>query len=373
MNYDVLLIGGGVIGLCIARELALSGVQRVAVVERGQIGREASFAAAGMLAPNAENEKIDDLYRLCDASRQLFPDVAAQLHETTGIDIELDQNGTLYAAFTESDLDHIDLRFERQIKAGIPVQKLSAAEMRSAEPHISTAVLGGLFFANDWQVENRKYLAALKADVLRLGIELIENFEVSALNVTNGKVHGVSSVSEKIGADITVLATGAWTSLIKTEGSELPAVRPIRGQMISFAGAERSFTKVIYSPRGYLVPRADGRILIGATVEDVGFECRVTDEAVMELRNAGTEIAPGLGDLEIAESWAGLRPFAEGGRPLLGDVPGYDGLLAATAHYRNGILLAPITGQLIAERIVRNSNSEFLTLFNGQVGSSAKA
>lgn len=363
MNYEVLIIGGGVIGLSIARELAGRGIDRVAVVERGRVGREASYAAAGMLAPNAENEKVDDLYRLCDASRKMFPGLSAQLIETTGINIELDRSGTLYSAFTEKDLEHIDRRFSSQTEAGIPVQRLTAAEMLSQESNISDSVLGGLFFPNDWQVENRKLVAALRADVVRLGVEVIEDLEVGCLNVRNGRVLGIANGGSSIASDVTVLATGAWTSLIKTDGAALPAVRPIRGQMISFAATERMFTKVIYSPRGYLVPRADGRILIGATVEDVGFERKVTDKAIEELRQAGFEIAPGLRNLKVAESWAGFRPYSDDGLPIIGEVPGYEGLLAATGHYRNGILLAPITAKLIADRIVYSTHSEFLRIF----------
>lgn len=367
MNYDVLVIGGGVIGLSIARELSRHKAGRIAVIERGIVGREASYAAAGMLAPNAENETVDGFYRLCDDSRQMFPDFAATLLDETGIDIELDRSGTLYAGFTEADSEHLNSRYIRQVDAGIPVERLSAADTTKAEPNISPTVRESLFFANDWQVENRRLLTALEASVRGANIDILETTAVDSLIIEQGRVTGVVSNGSLISAARIVLATGAWTSLIKIDGVPVPIeVKPIRGQMIGFSPADRIFRHVIYSPRGYLVPRADGRILIGATVEDVGFDHDTTDDALKQLRTAGEEIAPGLAASNLAESWAGLRPYAADGLPILGPLAGIEGLTIATAHYRNGILLAPITARLIVERIVKGSNSEFFDLYGSQ-------
>ena len=363
-NNGVLIIGGGVIGLSIARELHRLGVRRITLIERGPLGREASWAAAGMLVPNAENEAIDELYRFCDESRRMFPELADELMSETGIDIELDRTGTLYAAFTGEDYEHLDKRFELQKAAGIPVRRLSAAETISAEPAVASTVRGSLFFPNDWQVENRKLLEALRKYAVDNGIEIIENLAVDSLVVEGDTVRGAVAGEWALLADVTVLATGAWTSFIKIGGKALPFdVTPIRGQMISYRLVTRSFRHIVYSPRGYLVPRADGRILMGATVEDVGFDNAVTDDARRQLSNAAVEIAPFLANEPIAEHWSGLRPFAAGGLPVIGDVPGYERLLTATAHYRNGILLAPLTARIIAERIVSGRASEYFGLF----------
>ncbi len=363
-NYDVLIVGGGVIGLSLARELRLAGAQRIAVIERGKLGREASYAAAGMLAPNAENESIDDFYRLCDSSRSMFPSFADELSTETGIDIELDQTGTLYTAFTEADSHHLDVRFLKQRAAGIPVTKLSADETLEAEPALSRSVRGSLYFPNDWQVENRKLLAALEKYARGNGIEIIDETSVVDLVVEGTRALGIAAEERKLFAEVTVLATGAWTSLIKIRGAAVPLdVSPIRGQMISFNPAERLLRHVIYSPRGYLVSRADGRILAGATVEDVGFDCSVTVEAANELKLNACEIAPFLQDIDVAENWAGLRPFAADGSPIIGPMPGVDGLFVATAHYRNGILLAPITAKILAERIINSTDSQYFGLF----------
>jgi glycine oxidase len=350
---EILIVGGGVIGLSIARELSRSGVQSITVVERGRVGREASYAAAGMLAPNAENEVVDDFYRFCDASRSMFPEFADELFAETGIDIELDRSGTLFAAFTDADSGHLGSRYSKQVEAGIPVERLTASETLKVEPFLAGHVRESLFFPNDWQVENRKLLGALRQSVENRRVTVLEHATVAGVEVADGKGRGVILDDGRISADIVVLATGAWTSLIKIADVPVPFdVVPIRGQMVGFDMPRRLFRRVIYSPRGYLVPRADGRILAGATVEDVGFDKTTTDEAVAQLHAAAAEIAPALADREISHTWAGLRPFATDGLPIIGAVPGYDKLFVATAHYRNGILLAPITAKIIAERII---------------------
>jgi glycine oxidase len=317
-----------------------------------------------MLAPNAENEVVDDFYRFCDESRSMFPHLAEELLAETGIDIELDRSGTLYAAFTEEDSDHLSGRYERQTEAGIPVERLSSAETRKTEPCLAENVRESLYFPNDWRVENRKLLAALKAYAGPNGIELIKSASVDSLVIEDSKVSGVAIADRRLFAGTTVLATGAWTSLIKIGGEAAPFnVRPVRGQMISFAPPERLFTRVIYSHRGYLVPRADGRILAGATVEHVGFDKSITAEAVDQLTRTAVEIAPCLNGVAPAETWAGLRPLAADGLPIIGPMPQYDDLFVATGHFRNGILLAPVTAKLLAEKIVNGTDSKYFDIF----------
>jgi glycine oxidase len=363
---DVLIVGGGVIGLSIARELHKKGIRKITIIERGEIGQEASYAAAGMLTPHAETEKQDDFYYFCDESNKLYPNFADELFDETDVDIELDKNGTLYLAFTEKDVKEISRRFEWQKSAGLQVEHLTARETRQIEPFVSPDVLESLFFPNDWQVENRKLLYALRKYCELYGIEIRENAEIKNLLIENGKIIGAETGAEKFYAEKTVLATGAWTSLIKAESFALPPVKPIRGQMISFHTAKRLFEKVIYSPRGYLVPRADGRILAGATVEDAGFDKSVSEVGVELLRDHALEIAPTLENLEISEKWAGLRPFAPDGLPVLGGCSEIENLFIATAHYRNGILLAPLTARVLANKIAENFDSEYLEIFNPQ-------
>jgi glycine oxidase len=364
MTSEVLIIGGGVIGLAIARELHKKGVAPITILERGAVGKEASYAAAGMLAPNAETEKLDDFFRLCDESNKLYPDFAAALLDETGVDIELDRQGTLYVALTEDDSAELGRRFAWQRGAGLAVEHLTARETRIAEPFLSPDVRESLFFPNDWQVENRKLLLALQKYAGSNGIEIRENTEVKKLLIENGRATGAATAAENFFAGQVILTTGAWTSLIKAENLVLPEVKPIRGQMIAFQTAKRLFQKVIYSPRGYLVPRFDGRVLAGATVEDVGFDKRVTEAGIEFLRENTLELAPSLVNLEIAEKWAGLRPLGTDGLPVLGSFPHVENFCVATAHYRNGILLAPLTARILAKKTVENKISEYLEIFS---------
>lgn len=364
---EVLIIGGGVIGLALACELRRKGIEKITILEKNQVcGMEASNAAAGMLAPQAETDKIDEFFNFCCESRDLYPNFAAELFDETGVDIELDRNGTLYAAFTEHDSAEIRKRFEWQKKAGLNIELLSAEETRKAEPFVSPDVREALYFPNDWQVENRKLIKALRQFAGLNQIKIVENVEVENLLTKNQKIIGAKTENEKFLAEKVILTTGAWTSLIKV-GENAPIfvdVKPIRGQMLSFQTAKRLFTKVIYSPRGYIVPRFDGRILVGATVEDVGFDKSITEGNIDFLRENALEIAPNLANLKIIESWSGLRPFAADGLPILGDFPEIENLFVATAHFRNGILLAPLTAKILTNKVAENSDSEYLEVFN---------
>lgn len=363
-HRDVLIVGGGIIGLSLARELHQKKIGKITILERGQIGREASHAAAGMLAPHAETEKLDDFYQFCRQSITLYSTYARDLFEETGIDIELDKSGTLYLAFTEKDFEEITRRFRWQKSAGLEVERFSARETRQIEPFVSPDVLASLYYPTDWQVENRKLLQALQKYCEKFGIEIFENTEIKNLLIENGRVKGAETDREKFYGEQVALATGAWTSFIQAEDFTLPEVKPVRGQMISFQTAKRLFGKVIYSPRGYLVPRADGRILAGATVEDAGFDKSVTRSGIEILRERALEIAPSLINLNIVESWAGLRPMAPDGWPVMGELTGIENLFIATAHYRNGILLAPLTAQILAGKMAQNLESRYLEIFH---------
>jgi glycine oxidase len=355
VTSDVVIIGGGVIGLAIARELALKRVGKVMLIERSQPGREASFAAAGMLAPQAEADAVDDFFRLCCRSRDLYPAFAQGLLDETGIDVELDQTGTLYCGFSEHDLEELHHRFDWQMRAGLPVEKLTAKEARQLEPRISENVGGALRFPRDIQVENRRLLTALKTANERSAVTLVTNTEVTSLRVEQGKVVGVATPAGFVSSKNVVVAGGAWTSLIGTGDRVAPIrIEPVRGQMICFEPAAAVARHVIYSPRGYIVPRRDGRLLAGSTTEEVGFDKGVTEIGVESIRSRAVEISPQISGLPIADSWAGLRPRATDCLPVLGAAPETKGLFYATGHYRNGILLAPLTGELIARLIADN-------------------
>jgi glycine oxidase len=261
-QYEIIIVGGGVIGLTIARALALRGVRDVCLVERGRLGTEASWAAAGMLLPQVEADAADEFFNLACQSRDLYPAFAAALREETGIDVELDTTGTLYLAFTEHDHEEIEKRYEWQTRAGLSVERLSASEACELEPCISEATVGALRFPKDIQVENRRLLSALANSVTKLGVEIVTQTNVSELLLEGNGVRGVQTPSGAISCPTVVIAAGTWSSFIKT--APVPSIEPIRGQMICLEAKPQLTRHVIYSPRGYIVPRQDGRLLAGS-------------------------------------------------------------------------------------------------------------
>ncbi|HEX8921004.1 MAG TPA: glycine oxidase ThiO [Pyrinomonadaceae bacterium] len=362
---DVVIIGGGVIGLAVAREVALRGGGQVTLIERGRLGAEASYAAAGMLAPQAEAEHVDPFFELACASRDLYPAFAEALREETGTDIELERTGTLYLAFTPRGEEELEHRYNWQRRAGLLVERLSAEETRQLEPCISNQVRGALRFPLDVQVENRRLIAALSASTEKQGVRLLTETHVQSLITERGRVQGVETSRGVVHAPVIVVATGAWTSFLAAsdKGFRPVSIEPVRGQMLCFASNPRLARHVIYSPRGYIVPRLDGRLLAGSTTEHAGFERRVTGEGLNAITSHALEIAPAVGGLSLLDSWAGLRPRAEDEWPVMGECAELRGLFYATGHYRNGILLAPLTGALLAEQIMTGKASPLINAF----------
>ena len=361
-SADVVIIGGGVIGLAIARGLALRGVRDVYLIERETLGTEASFAAAGMLLPQVEADAEDDFFKLACRSRDLYPSFAQALREETGVDVELDTVGTLYLALNEHDQEEIEKRYRWQTGAGLAVELLSAAAARELEPCISESALGALRFPNDIQVENRRLLSALANSVHTLGVRVLTETNVESLLIERSRATGVQTSRGPIRCKTIVIAAGTWSSLL-LRSSVLP-IQPVRGQMICLESKPQLTRHVLYSPRGYLVPRRDGRLLAGSTSENAGFAKRVTAGGISSILRNTLEISPAVGKLPIVDTWAGLRPRSADGLPVLGACGEIDGLFYATGHYRNGILLAPLTAELITEAIVAGTTSPLLAPFS---------
>ncbi|HEV7891385.1 MAG TPA: glycine oxidase ThiO [Pyrinomonadaceae bacterium] len=368
---DVAVVGGGVAGLAAARELGRGGLS-VVVFDAPHDGGPASNAAAGMLAPQSEADRADELFELLCASRDMYVDFAASLREESGVCIELDRTGTLYLAFTEEDEREASKRFEWQTRAGLEVERLTAEEARALEPQVSTRVRAALRFPRDWQVENRLLVRALRASAERYGVRFVEGVEAYGVYVSrDGRARGVETVEGTFDADAVVFAAGAWNSRLeklfnracRMESAALedaPRVEPVRGQMLSFrqpGGPEPFARHVVYSPRGYVVPRRDGRLLAGSTTEHAGFDASVTDEGVETIKRNAVEIAPAVASLALEESWAGLRPKASDGLPVIGESEDVKGLFYATGYYRNGILLAPASGRIVADLVTRGTTN----------------
>jgi glycine oxidase len=341
---DVLVIGGGVIGCTIALRLAKAGV-RTALLERGRIGQEASWAAAGMLGPHSEAAGPDPFFELCTVSQQLYPEFAAELFEDSGIDVHYRTDGGLFVVMDEVDAAQSNRWTGWQTGNAARPRPLSSRELRDIEPAISDLAMSGVEIPGDHQVDNRLLMKALSRSMTRSGVVVHESHDAGSLLLENGRVVGAVCAGQRFSSGSVVIAAGCWSSsLLDPLGIRINVV-PAHGQMLAVVGP--SLRHIIHSSDCYIVPRTDGRVLIGATVEYAGFEKRVTAGSIRSLIAGAERLVPSISQAEIAETWSGLRPDTPDHLPLLGP-SGIDGLLLATGHFRNGILLAPITAKLIS-------------------------
>lgn len=367
-QFDALIIGGGVIGCAIAWRLGQAGM-RVAVIERGEIGREASYAAGGMLAPLAEADRADDFFHLCVTSRAMYADFARELRAASGIDIEYRTEGTLYLSLTEADDEELGRRWQWQREAGLHVKRLQAGCARKLEPLINEKLRWALLFPDDHQVNNRHLAQALARAAQNAGATLLTYTEARRLLIENRagqmRVTGVETTRGSLRAGAVAIAAGSWSSLLSPM-AERPGfiVEPVRGQMIAVEMPAPAVRHVIYSRRGYLIPRASGFLIAGSTTERAGYDKRTTAGGIASIVARATEMLPGFGELAITETWAGLRPHVADDLPVLGVDPQITGLLYATGHYRNGILLCPVTAQAISDLIIKGASSINLAPFS---------
>ena len=354
----VVIIGAGVIGLGIAWRLAARGAT-VEVFDRGEAGRGASHAAAGMLAACCEAEPGEDaLVALGRDSQARWPGFAAELLEASGIDVELRQDGTLVVALTADDQARIHHHLAYQQKLDLPLQWISAAETRRKEPHLAGKLAGAVWSPQDHQVDNRKLATAVRIAAERAGAVIHEHTAVNEISLSGRRADGVVLHSgSKVGADVVVLAAGAWSRGIAGLAPEhRPPVRPIKGQMLALRmdPAAPLITHVIWAPGVYLVPRRDGRLIIGATVEEKSFDTTLTAGGVLTLLEAAWRAVPAVEELPIDELWVGHRPGSRDDAPILGPGP-VQGLVYATGHHRNGILLAPVTADAMARLVLEGA------------------
>jgi len=353
---DVAIIGGGVIGCAAAYALATAGL-RVVLLERDRIACEASGEAAGMLAPQAEAAGAGPFLGLGTASRDLFPALAAALREETGLDVEYRQDGTLYPCLDEDEEEEARSRFAWQRAQGLPVEWWEAEEVRKAEPGISPAVRGALFIPGDHQVTSGTFTRALALAAARRGVEIWEGAPVTGFVRDRKRIVGVKNLDRTVSAGRYVLAAGPWSAQVGyLLGLPVP-VLPVKGQLCMAGLLQGGPRHVIYSHLAYLVPRPGGGIVLGTTEEFAGFDKRVTVGGLNGILAGAQAVYPALAGAEVLRAWAGLRPYTSDGLPLLGPVPGVEELLVATGHHRNGILLAPITAQLLRELIVDGRTS----------------
>jgi glycine oxidase len=348
------VIGAGVMGLSIAWRLAQAGCP-VTVYDKAEAGRGASWAAAGMLAAAVETEPGEEkLLALTLESQRLWPGFAREIEAASGSSIGYRDEGTIVVALTRDDAAQLRFSYEFQRGLGLDLDWLSGVEARRREPHLRPGISGAVLSPKDHQVENRLLSSALALAARRAGVVLYERCPVREVELSGGRARGVVTDRGSDPADIVVLAAGAWSREIAgIPAAYLPPVRPIKGQMLALSmdPAAPLVHHVIWLPRGYLVPRLDGRLIVGATVEERGFDDRLTAGGLLALIEGAWRAVPAIEELPVAETWVGFRPGSRDDAPLLGP-SGIDQLVVATGHHRNGILLTPITAAAISAYIL---------------------
>jgi glycine oxidase len=344
---DVLIIGGGVIGASIAYHLAERGA-RVALIERGGVGGNASLAGAGLIHPLVERGVPEPLRTLSAASFALYPDLVARLREGSGIDPQFQISGWLRVAMGDAE-GVAPTVHAREYGA----RSISGEEARTLEPALSSAVTAAIHLPHGAQVYAPALLQSYLYAAARLGVTVRRGMEVRELCLAADRVTGARTTDgEVIAAGHTVLAGGAWSSqLTEPLGHVLP-VYPVRGQSLSLYAIPAPFRQVVFGAGVYLAPKVDGSLLVAATYEDAGFDARLTAAGVGGLLDSALTLAPALGDATFRHSWVGLRPVSRDGLPFLGPLPGRQGLSVATGHGTEGIMLSPITGLLMAQSIL---------------------
>ncbi|MBV8751633.1 MAG: glycine oxidase ThiO [Hyphomicrobiales bacterium] len=351
----IVIVGAGVIGLSIAWRLAQRGAA-VIVFDQATAGAGASHAAAGMLAICAEAEPGEEaLVALGRASQAAWPAFARELEAAADLSIDLRREGTLLVALTADDQARLKHRLEFQQRLGLPVEWISGAKARRREPHLAAGIAGAVLSPEDHQVDNRKLVAALRVAAERAGVTPREHCTVARIVISAGRAVGVALADgTQVHADAVVLAAGAWSRRIEGLPSDVrPPVRPVKGQTIALRmdAAEPLINHVLWAPGAYLVPRRDGRLIVGATVEEKGFDAALTAGGVLSLLEAAWRAVPAVEELPIDDMWVGHRPGSRDDAPILGPGP-VDGLVYATGHYRNGILLTPVTADTIARLVL---------------------
>lgn len=345
---DIVIIGAGIIGCAIAYELSRRGATCI-VLDSRRLGMAATNAAAGVLSPLAEFERPGALVRLGLESLRRYPTWVERLREDApDIDVEFASNGVLRVAFNHEELEayRAGLRFRGEMD--VELLDLDRQMVREIEPRLSERVIGGVLSPEEGQVSNQIFALALSRAAKKRGARFVEFAPVARFLRRGARVIGVRTHQGDFSADHIVLCAGAWTKPIaKKLGADIPTF-PVRGQMLALGGMLPPVGRPVWGKRGYVTPRANGLIFAGSTVEQAGFRSRTTKAGLASVRRGAFELVPQLRQAKEHFTWAGLRPGSPDGLPMMGPLPGWDNVTVATGHFRNGILLAPITGELIA-------------------------
>jgi len=348
MAQDVVVIGAGVQGCAVAWRLAQAGL-RVVVLEKSIPGAEASSAAAGILSPGVEAEEPGPFHSLCVASLERYRQFAEDVERASGVQVGFRGGGTLQVAFDDPTARVMAARAEKLEQHGIDVDVLDPDAVRKLEPDLDRHLRGGLWFRGEASIDPRLLSRALYVAAQKAGAQFVTD-RVLRVAQRDGRVEGVDHERGRFEAAAVVLAAGAWSN--EVEGSGLPpgAVRPVRGQIALLDTRPPLLSRVVFSDKGYVVPRADGRVLCGSTMEEVGFDRAVTAGGLRGVLALAIEICPRLAAAPVIDTWNNFRPASPDGWPVLGPAR-TQGLHYATGHTRNGILLCPITAEAVAAKI----------------------
>lgn len=349
-SIDVLIIGGGIVGCACAYELAKRGA-RVTLLEYGKTGMQATNAAAGLLAPLGESDGPTPMLRMGMRALREYPALVDELRARCGFDLELLRDGILKVACDNEEAAALLRRYSWQRELGMTLDWLDGDECRELEPRLTERVVAGVFSPQEAWVSNQLLTLALERAARSYGALIRERAPVTRARRRNGRIVGVIAGGEEYEAASIVLAAGARSRQVGLRLGVDLLVFPVRGQMIALGGMTAPIRHAIWGAGGYLVPRANGLIFAGATIEHVGFRRHTTKAGVRAMRRMASDLVPQLGAATMPFEWAGLRPFTPDGLPLIGPI-GETGVVAATGHYRNGILLGPLTGKLIAAGVV---------------------
>lgn len=351
INADALVIGGGIIGMLTARELQQRGMT-VRVIEKKHTGGESSWAGGGILSPLYPWRYADCVNELASWSQAMYQQLADELNDSTGIDPQWTKSGLLITDTLAGDDSKQFNRWAETFK--VEYQTLDHADIEKIQPGLATGLEHAIFLPQVAQVRNPRFVRALKQYLIQRQVSIEESCEITGFIVENNRATGVTTQQTQYFAEHIVVASGAWSSHLLNKVNVSIEVKPLRGQMLLFNTRPGLLERIILDDSRYLIPRLDGRILVGSTLEDVGFEKSITYEARESLWHSATRIMPAIEDYAIEKQWAGLRPCSPQGIPIISAHPDITGLYINTGHFRNGVVLGPASAHLMADIITEN-------------------
>jgi glycine oxidase len=350
-SSDVVIVGGGVIGLSIAEALARAGLPST-VLDRRELGREASWAGAGLIPPVAERVVENPSAALRSWSARLYPDWAAALHAETGIDTGYRRTGGVDVAWTESEDQALRSAAGQWRAEGIACERLAPGDYARVEPALNPELRAVYYLPDRAQVRNPWLLRALMAAVSRHGVRLKPWHSVEGYSLRGRRIEAVRTSAGELPCGLVIVAAGAWSGpMLQSIGIRVPTP-PLKGQIVLVRGEQPLIGRIVEHGKNYLVPRDDGRVLVGATEDDAGFDTRPTLVDTRGLLDEALRLCPILHKAEVEATWAGLRPGNVDGKPTIGPAPGFDNLIVATGHKRAGLQLAPATAELVADLVL---------------------